>query len=172
MKHPIGQTLSGIDVYVDLIKSQAARHIAEQPHLLGLVKEVIAYISPRGPEVIIERDMKRPIGYDFIVESTDKDTIFYAQITKDKNITRFVKNGKPTSTQYLTVILRRDAEDSTYELHDAWIGRIKPAQSGSADETTESKSYWTDHAVVYANQTLQTSTISKSLPDQEVAAVA
>ena len=168
MKHPLGQTQNGIEVYVDLIKSHAARHIAEQPHLLGLTTEVIKHLSPRGPEVVVERDMKRSIGYDFIVESTDKDTIFYAQITKDNKVTRFVKNGKPTSTQYLTIILRRDTEDNTYELHDAWIGRIKPAQSGSTDETTESKLYWEDHAVVYANQTLQTHTISKSLPGQDV----
>ncbi len=163
MKHPIGQTRNGIAVYVDLIQSQAAKHIAQQPHLLGLVAEALQQTTLRGSDAKIEHDMGRVIGYNFIVKTTDSDTIFYAQLLRDDTYTRFVKNGKPLSTQYLSMVLHL-GEDGDYQLTDAWIGRLSPPRPGTADETAESKSYWASHAIILGNESLQLRTVTRACP--------
>lgn len=162
-KHPIGQTRNETQVYVDLIGSQAARHIAQHPQLLAYAKEMLKKTSMKGGKVTIECDMGRPIGYDFLVATKETDTIFYACIDKEDTYTRFVKNGKPLATNFLTVILIQD-EDKDYELTDIWIGRLTPPRPGSPNETDKSKLYWLEHAFVLDNQHLQPRTITKTSP--------
>jgi hypothetical protein len=152
-----------MQVQVDLIGSQAARHIAQQPRLLMLAKEVLEKIAAKGATVNVECDMGRPIGYSFLVATKDTDTILYARLLKDEIYTRFVKNGKPFSTPYLTVSLTQD-KDNNYELSDIWIGRLTPPRPGSVNETTESRSYWLEHAFVLDNQPLQLRTVTKTCP--------
>ncbi|HSX17652.1 MAG TPA: hypothetical protein VLH86_06155 [Patescibacteria group bacterium] len=163
MKHPITSTRNGIPVYVDLVKSQAGAHIARQPYLLGLVKELLATITATEAEISIEHDMGRAVGYSYVVETTDKDNIVYAQRLHDDAYTRFVKNGTPLSTNYLSIVLRRDA-DGDYELDDAWVGRLNPPRPGSANETANSKVYWTKHAFVLDGQPIQLRTLTKVCP--------
>lgn len=163
MKHPIGQTRNNIAVYVDLIQSEAAKHIAQQPHLLRLVAEAIQHITLRGPAAQIEHDMGRVVGYNFVIKATGSEGIFYAQLLRDDTYTRFVKHGKPLPTSYLSMVLQRDA-DGAYELNDTWIGRISPPRPGTANETAESKPYWTDHAILLGNETLQLRSITKVRP--------
>lgn len=150
-------------MYVDLIGSQAAKHIAQQPHLLELAKEMLGHTVARESEVNIEYDMGRSIGYSLVVSTTDSDTILYGRLLRDEIYTRFVKNSKPASTQYLTAILKRD-DDGNYELTDIWIGHLNPPRPGSANETAESKSYWASHAFVFDNQPVQLQTITKDCP--------
>jgi hypothetical protein len=163
MKHSIGQTRNGVRVYVDLIKSQAAKQIAGQPQLLTLAKEMLGEISVSGTKLSIERDMGRQIGYSFIVPTTEKDTVIYARLLRDDLYTRFVKKGNPPSTNYLTMTLLQDG-DNGYELSDVWIGRLNPPRPGSDNETAESKLYWSNHAFVLDSQPLQTRTVTKTCP--------
>jgi hypothetical protein len=163
MKHPIGTTQNGIAVYVDLVKSRAATHIAQQPHLLGLVKELIEQTTTTASELHIEQDMGRTIGYNVVVETSEKDTVVYARLVRDEVYTRFVKNGKPLTTQYLTIILQLDDENN-YELHDTWIGRLNPPRPGSDNENAESKPYWENHAFVLEGQAVQLATATKECP--------
>jgi hypothetical protein len=163
MKHPVGTTANNIPVYVDLTRSQAAVHIARHPHLLGLVKEVVERLTATGPMVSAEYDMGREIGYNFVVETTDKDTILYACLLHDDIYTRFVKNGKPTRTSYLTIVLQREGDDG-YLLRDTWIGRTNPPRPGSPNETAKSKPYWANHAYVFDNQPIQSRTITRECP--------
>lgn len=163
MKHPVGRTRNGIPVYVDLIRSQAAAHISQRPSLLGLVEKALSEITANDSEIRIEYDMGRAIGYNFVVKTTTEDSIMYAQVLRDNTYTRFIKNGKPLPTQYLTILLQRD-DDNAYELHDTWIGRIRPPRPGSDNETTASKSYWANHAFVLDNQSLQARTVTKVCP--------
>jgi hypothetical protein len=163
MKHVITDTSNGIPVYVDLIHSQAAEHISSQPNLLGLVKEVLQQTTAKGDHVDIETDMGRGIGYSYVVTTSEKDSIVYAQLMRDDTYTRFVKNGTPLTTQFLSIQLRR-AEDGSYELHDTWVGPLTPPHPGSSDETSESKPYWADHAVVLGNQRLQVRSATKVCP--------
>ena len=163
MKHPIGQTANRTPVYVDLTRSQAAAHIAQQPHLPGLIKEALAKLNATEPSMSIEHDMGRNIGYSFVVETTDKDAVLYARLLRDDIYTRFVKNGKPAQTSFLTIVLKLD-DDNEYELVDTWIGRINPPRPGSEHETAQSKPYWTNHAFVFDKQPIQTSTITNKCP--------
>jgi len=163
MQHPVGQTRNGTYVYVNLIGSQAARHIAQQPQLLKLAKEMLAQKTVHGIRTSIEQDMKRPIGYSLVVATTDSDTILYGRLVKDEVYTRFVKNGKPLATNYLTITLRQD-DDSNYELSDIWIGRMIPPRPGSTNETDDSKPYWSNHAFVLDSQALQVRTMTKVCP--------
>jgi hypothetical protein len=163
MKHPVGQTRNGISVYVDLVHSKAAPHIASHPYLLGLAKEVVQQLNARGPEITVTYDMGRNVGYDFVVDTTDKDTVLYAQVLRENIYTRFVKNGQPLATRHLTVVLHR-GEDGTYELHDVWAGHISPPRPGSLKETPESKPYWEHHAFILAAQQLQLRTVTKVRP--------
>ncbi len=163
MKHPVGQTRNGVPVYVNLIGSQAAKHIAQQPQLLTLAKEMLKQVAARGAEVSVEHDMGRLIGYNFVVATTDKDAIFYGRLLRDDVYTRFVKNGKPLSTHYLSMTLRKDSDDS-YEMSDIWIGRLNPPRPGSANETAESKPYWSNHAFVLDSQPVQLQTVTKECP--------
>ncbi len=163
MKHLIGQTRNGVAVRVDLIQSQAAKHISQQPHLLNLIAEALKQTTLRGADAEIEHDMGRAIGYNFVVKTTEADGVFYAQLLRDTTYTRFVKNGKPLSTQYLSMILRRN-EDAEYELIDAWIGRLSPPRPGTADETAESKPYWSSHAIILGTESLQLRTVTKVCP--------
>ncbi len=162
MKHHVGQTRNGIPVYVDLITSYAAKRIALQPSLLILAKEALRKKSPRGPSITVEYDMGRPIGYSSIVDTGEKDAVFYAQLLQDDVYTRFVKSGKPTATQYLTLRLTNDGE--AYHLHDIWIGKVAPPRPGASDEAPESKDFWTSHAFVFANQQLKMRTTTKECP--------
>jgi hypothetical protein len=163
MKHRLAVTKNNIAVYVDLIHSAAAAHISQQPYLLELVKEVLQTVVAKNDTLNFEYNMNRSVGYDFHIETSGKETIFYARLIKDKTYTRFVKNGAPQTTQYLTIVLRRD-EEHNYELCDTWIGRLRPPRPGSPDENAESKTYWSNHAVVFVNQSLQFSTVTKNCP--------
>ncbi len=124
MKHPIVTTRNGIPVYIDLVRSQAAGQIARQPRLLTLAKEALQGATVSGSEPNIEQDMGRVIGHSFVVETTEKDTVIYAQCLNDKTFSRFVKHGRPSPTNYLTILLKQDGD--SYELHDTWIGRLRP----------------------------------------------
>jgi len=162
MKHPLEKTLNDILVHVDLIGSRAARQIAQNPQLLGLVKKAIRQTTALDDDVTEEYDMGRGIGYDFVVPTTDRDTILYAKPTRDNYFTRFVKNGKPLPTQHLSIVLRRDGD--AYELLDAWIGHVSPPRPGTEEENAESRPYWENHAVVITSHALQLHTLTKICP--------
>ena len=162
MKHLIGQSRNSINVYVDLIQSAAAKHISRKPHLLALVSEAVAHVSLKEDNATIEHDMKRPIGYSFVVATTDEDKVFYAKLLRDTVYTRFVKNAKPMSTSCLTLHLKRAPHG--YDLLDVLIGPATPPRPGSPDETAQSRPYWATHAVILDTQSLQSSTAVKDCP--------
>ena len=163
MKHLIGQSRNGIPIHEQLIGSRAGENIARHPQLLSLAKEMFAKVTLQGAEIHLEYDMDRSIGYNFIIETSDKDTIFYARLLKDDTYTRFVKNGKPQPTSYVAVTLFQD-DNKDYELSDIWIGHLRPPSPGSSGETAESKRYWSSHALILDNQPMQLKTLTKICP--------
>jgi len=163
MKHPIGQTSNGIAVYVDLIHSKAAAHIAQHPPLLGLIKETLSQTIAHDENLNIEHDMGRMIGYNFVVKTAERDQILYAKLVRDDVYTRFVKNGKPRPSQYLTIVLHYD-ENGEYELLDTWIGHTHPPKPGSNNETDESRTFWANHAHILDKQSLQSHSATKECP--------
>lgn len=164
MIHPICTTQDGIEVYVDLIASEAAHSIAKQPQLLGLLKEALVDRKLTGPEVHLERNMGRVVGYDFIVDTPSEDVVFYARVLKDSTYTRFVKGGRPLTTNYVAATLRRAPNSTAYELCDVRIGRLAPPRPGMPSETAQSKQYWATHAFVQDSQVLQPRTVTKTCP--------
>jgi hypothetical protein len=107
--------------------------------------------------------MGRVIGNTDIIETNDKDTIYYAQPTKLKAFSRFAKNRYPQPSHILTIIVDQDAEGN-YEVSDTWIGPSSPPFPGGDNETSGSKSYWETHALVQDAQMIQSKTITKLCP--------
>jgi hypothetical protein len=166
MKHPVTNTLDGTPVYVDLINSAASANIAQQPHLLGLVIELLRSKKVHGKNLTYEHDFGRNIGNTDIVSTTDRDTIVYAKRLKHETFTRFVRRRLPTPTTYVSVKLQKDS-DGEYVLTDAWIGRLTPPYPGpEAPEGAEQQidAYWADHAIVLEGQPIQLRTMTAVCP--------
>ena len=163
MKHPITTTHNGKAVYVDLVNSPAAMTISQQPHLANMVKEVLQQTRVDTPDMYIEQDMQRQIGYDTVVTTSETDHIFYAKLLRDKEYSRFVKNGKPQATQFLSIVLHCD-EDGDYELRETWIGKQRPPRPEAADTTAESRAFWETHAFALEGQQFQPRTLTRTCP--------
>lgn len=163
MKHPIVQAKNGATVYINLIGSQASASIAQHPYLVGLVKELLQQTNVKGPQMYFDRDMGRPVGSANVVETSDKDTILYAQALHGELYKRFVKNGQPLSTQHISVVLKRD-EDGEYELVDTWVGPLRPPNPGTDDATEASREYWDTHAFVLDREPIKLRTLTKTCP--------
>ena len=153
-----------------MLMSKVAPVLSRQPHLLTLLKEVLATQKLTAPVVQFEYDMKRQIGYEEIVPTTGKDTIFYAREYKSETFTRFVKHKKTEGTQYLSGTLTRDKEGN-YEITDVWLGKQSPAAPDTDDATPESKLFWDNHAVVYNGQQIIASTQTYESPFEQLATV-
>lgn len=154
---------SGRELYVNLISSQAGHYLSRQPYVLGLVKEVTDNLKFEHKNITAERDMGRIIGNTEIIDTTDKDTIYYAKANKKTIFSRFAKNRYPSQSSVLTVILERDQEGD-YELLDTWIGPHCPPFPGDDHETSTSKLYWETHALVQDAHPVQSKTITKVCP--------
>jgi hypothetical protein len=163
IKHPITTTLSGIPVYVDLITSPASATIAQQPHLVHLIKEMLETKKVSGATVSVEHDFGRNIGNSDVVLTTEKDTILYAKRVKRDTFARFVRRRMPAPSTFVSIVLLKDT-DGEYELHDTWIGNLAPPFPGTTEATDESKAYWEDHALVLEGQPIQVRTLTKTCP--------
>jgi hypothetical protein len=161
--HPIAALPGDVEVYADLTKPPLSTNISRNPHLLNLIEEAIENLTPAGPTMQLEYDMKRTVGYTEVVETNDTDTVFYARQLKAGGYTRFVKNGKSSQTQHITIILARD-ETGDYQVKNVWIGKFFPAVPGEPGETAASKDFWANHAVIHNGQPLIASTITKTCP--------
>ena len=164
MTHLVGKTQNNIPIYVNLIGSEAGKQIAREPYLLTLATEILRHTNLKQSVVTIEHDMGRDVGYDFIVNTTPSDVIFYAQLVQDTAYTRFTKNGEPKLTSYVSLVVRRDKANESYTIEKLHLGRMTPPKTGSAEETTESKQYWEDHALVFRDQSHQSRSLTKTCP--------
>ncbi len=162
-KYVIAESPNGYEIYVNLIASSAGQYLSRQPYVLNLIKEVLGSVKLTTPQVAIEHDMGRIIGNTDIVETSEKDTIFYAQPSKRKVFSRFAKNRFPSPSQHLTIILGQDA-DGNYEIYDTWIGPCSPPFPGDEKANDKSKLYWQNHALVMDAQAVQSKTITKVCP--------
>ncbi len=161
--HLVTTTTNGVNVYVNLTHSLAGGRISRQPHLLTLLKEILAELKPTETEIYIEHDMGRVIGNSEIVATTDKDSIVYARRPKATTYVRFVKNRQFLPTNYLTIVLHR-MDSGDYELVDTWPGHKAPPFPDEEHATKDSKTFWTDHAIVLDGQPIQAGTLTKDCP--------
>ncbi len=163
MRHIAGYTKNGQVVYVDLIKSQAARHIAAHPHLLGLAGEAIAHIKTKNQRVKFEYNVGHIVGYENVVETPPEERVLYARLLNDDLFSRFTRKGEPMHTKYVSVTLERE-EDGSYDLVDTWMGRLKPPRPGSQNETSASRTYWSNHAFLLDTQSMEKNTRTEICP--------
>ena len=163
MRHVAGYTKNGRTVYVDLINSQAAPHIAAHPHLLGLAKDALIRITAKEDRIKFEYDTGNIIGYENIVKTPPEEKVLYARLVRDDLYSRFTKKGEPLQTSYISITIQREQEGD-YVLTDAWIGRLKPPRPGSQNETPTSRTYWSCHAFLLDTQPLQRHTRTETCP--------
>lgn len=162
-RYAITKSPAGYEIYVDLITSSAGQYLSRQPYIINLIKEVLLPMDLTSSKLAIERDMGRIIGNTDIVETTEKDNIFYAQPNKKNVFSRYAKNRYPSPSRKLTIILEQDA-DGNYEVSDTWIGPYSPPFPGDEKETAKSKDYWQTHALVHDSHAVQSRTITKICP--------
>ena len=162
-KFMIDENNANYDVYVNLISSPAGHYLSRRPHIIALIKELLAKKKLKGQRITLEADMGRDIGTTDVIVTSEKDTIYYARAVKSEVFSRFAKNRHPQASTKLTVILERDA-DGDYEVRDTWIGANHPAFPGGEYETAESKAYWRTHALVQDALAIQSKSITKDCP--------
>lgn len=165
MRHFVGHSLNTVPVYVDLIRSGAAKHIAKQPSLLTMAAKALAQTEISHDNLELEYDMGRTIGYDFVVDALDESTaVFYARLVREGVYTRFTHKGNPKTTSCLTIILQSNESNDECDIIDMWIGPLRPPKPGSDNEAATSRDYWKSHAVVFENQPLHPRTLTKECP--------
>jgi len=162
-KYVISELSNGTAVYVNLITSPAGHYLSRRPYVIKLTKEALINLDLTESKITIEHNMGRVIGHTDIVETSDKDTIYYAQPYKKDVFSRYAKNRFPLPSDKLTLILEKDSEGN-YELSDTWIGPLSPPFPGDEHETVKSRSYWETHALVQDAQVVQSKTITKICP--------
>jgi len=162
-KYTIAQNPGKYEVYINLISSPAGRYLSRRPYVINHIKEVVAPMKLRGPRIVIERDMGRVIGNTDIVETSDKDTIYYAQPYRKDTYARYAKNRYPSPSNTLTIVIELDV-DGNYEVLDTWIGPSSPPFPGDVNATDASKDYWQTHALVQDAQAIQSKTITRLCP--------
>lgn len=158
----VAESKNSKEVCIDLENSHAATHVAENPELLILAKEVIPHIELKGEEVAIQYDVGRIVGKMDLVRTSDSDEIIYAKRKNRDTFTRFAKNREPQDTSFVTLIFRKT--DKIYELWSMWKGVKAPSFPGDERETKESKPFWSNHALVWGAQEIQPGTETTICP--------
>lgn len=161
--HEVGVTRNGVKVNVNLTRSRAALPISQRPHLLTLVGELLSELTLDDKRLVISKDMGRPVGYDFVIEVTDPESVFYAQLAKGTIFIPFTKKGNPAPTNLLTIVIEHTEEDG-YCLDDLWLGPFRPALPGDSAEADDSKTYWSEHAHIFEDQHIKASSITRDCP--------
>jgi len=163
MIHPIGTTKNGSAVSVDLVSSHAGPQIAQQPHLAQLAQNLLSASDVKGDHVWLEGDMGQPIGICDVIETTQADTIFYAQRLRSDVFVRYVKNRKLELTPFLSLELRR-IDKNTYELLQVIFGHPLPPLPGEEGHTAKDREYWDNHAFLWGDWPVNSRTTTKTCP--------
>lgn len=148
---------------MDLESSHAATHIQDDSHLLDLVKEVLSYSELRVEGFMFEKDTGRIVGETDLVETNETDEIVFAKRKNRNEFTRFVKGKNPHPTSCIAIVLD-DYCDGAVILLSAWIGSLAPPFPGDKNEKPESRSFWSNHALVWGKQAVDEKTITTSIP--------
>lgn len=154
----------GYNVYVDLINSKAGKYINALPYVASLVKETLRKKSlEKRSSHILENDLGRSIGQCYTVQTTEKDTVFYALPLKNTVMQRFVRHRQPEQTSMLTILLEQD-DEGDFEVIDTWLGMYCPPFPGDAHAKDDSLTFWERHAVIADLHAIQQRTITTECP--------
>jgi hypothetical protein len=154
----LGHTGDKQQVFLDYKNTHVEYHLLETPNLIDLVREVLPTIESNDEkQVIVERDLGRPVGTTNLVETASEDEIVYAKRIGRNEYSRFVKNRELLTCSSIVVVLRKGV--SGYFLWTAMCGRLLP------DEAYQKYSDFNKtHAMVYDEQLIQLDTVVQSQP--------
>jgi len=159
----MGVSRNGRQIYTNIIGSPAARYLSRQPYLVRIAKDMLVPLRLEDATVLVSHDLGHVIGNTNIVETAEKDLIYYARQPRQTYFLRFVKNRSMEPSSTLTAILRKD-RDGDYELVNIWIGPKCPPFPEAADATTQSKEYWGNHALTAGSEVIDLQTQTSTCP--------
>jgi len=137
-------------------------------HVHGDLKKelpsIIKRISCNGCGYFYEVLRSNTIGMSACVPITWQDDIVYAKRTGRDSYSKFVKNHKPISTEYITIFLKK--KDDIYLIRSCYYGETKANIYFYGVEPTddERNSFWNDHALVFGSEPIDPTTITTRCP--------
>jgi hypothetical protein len=120
--------------------------------VVPLLAEAFAKIESRGRGFLVETvDFGRHVGEATRVETSEDDTIVFAQRLGRQGLSRFVKNRQPVSTQMVTVILKK-GDRGDYVLITAWVGTQAEPEPWDRNATLKSRDFWSHNALLWGSE--------------------
>ena len=159
----VGVSRNSRQVYASIINSAAGRSFSRQPYLVSITKAMVQTLDLTEKELRVTRDMGRTIGNTNIVETSAKDSIFYARQPKQVQTLRFVKNRSMEPSSELSIILAED-DEGNYEVKDIWIGPSCPPFPDAPNARKNSKAYWLEHALTAGSEPIDLQSITSTCP--------
>lgn len=163
MRHIITESPLGYTVYIDLITSTAGKYVSRQPHILHRIQDVIAQKDLTTSPLVFMHDLGTTIGNTDVVETSEKDTIYYALPFKKNVYSRYAKNRNPMPSSKLSIELYKDG-NGDYEVVNTWVGPLTPPFPGDKNSTAKSIPFWETHALAQDEHTIQSKSITKDCP--------
>lgn len=134
------------EVVVDRFNSHLHAGVA------ALLPAALDLIDSAGREFLVEEvDFGRPIGETTCVATAAGDQIVYAKRPRRFGLTRFVKNRRPESCDSIVVILKA-GDGGEYVLITAFVGHRPEPEPWDRNATTNSRAFWTSHALVWGSE--------------------
>lgn len=162
MKQPLLFSSNNKRVIIEVNRSHLGLHVKENPNLLDLVKEVVELSGFDGDKVALEVDLNRIVGTTSLVKTNPDDEIIYAKRKDREGYSRFVRNRHVTDTSLVSVILLK--ENDCYYVWSAWCGALVPTTPGTDNEMSDSRDFWSDHALIYNPSIVQIETETTICP--------
>jgi hypothetical protein len=161
---PLGVSKNGVPVWYDKVSSHAATHIGDTPGLEALATEVTSESELTDEYMQFHTDMGHVVGNSDLVEIEPGDELVYAKRLNRDNYSVFDISKPPQPSSLVTTVYEKRS-DGTYELVSTWIGPSdSPSFPGTERETSDSKEYWTKHALAWGTQEIQPSTKTAICP--------
>lgn len=154
---------NGVKVTYDPVYSHASTHFADTPQIIPYVRKVIENTDISGDVMEFEVDTGRVIGNSDLVETREDDDIVYAIRKNRDRHSRFTKSRSSQPSSKIAISLKRLDKDS-YDLFSAWLGPLTPPMPNSPFANSDSRPFWSKHALAWGNQEIILGTETKISP--------
>lgn len=163
MKHPVTRTHNDKAVVVDLVESIAAAQIAQKPYLFDLAASLLADSDVSGERTWVSKKLDKPTGNCDVIETTDTDSICYAQLLRSDVYVRFVKKRQLKLSTYLSIELFA-TPDGAYEIRQIVVGEPLPPVPGEPTADAAGREFWDTHALLWGDWPVKGKTMTKVCP--------
>ena len=159
----LGYSKDNKALYLDLDSSHALTHFAKYPNLKSLVQEHISAITFDTTIIRCEIDTGKEVGLCDLVATNESDEIIYAKRPLRHTYSRFVKNRNSEPTTWFVLDIRKQ-RSGDYFLYTAYVGRLTPSFPGGNFLPEQSHEFWSNHALVWGSQEIETGTETTVCP--------